>query len=125
MLKAGNIATKSISSVMMNIHMPRVALSRCCSGVANCSRKNKLDGSAKVQLLPLRLEVICLPGDHRRFFKVVRDRGRCRLPFKTRSAPGVIRSGLSVFPGPDEIDEREDIAHAEDGSARRGENIQE
>src|SRR3954447_24316955 len=111
MLNAANIAPKSIISVMMKTHMPSVALSRCCSGVANCSRNDKLVGSAKVQFLPLRFEVVGLPGDHRCFFKVVGDGRRGCLPFQAGGAPGIVWSGPPVLPRPDEIDQRDDIAN--------------
>src|ERR1700723_1809423 len=61
--------------------------------------------------------VIRVFGDDWNFGKVFSGRRRRRGPFEAFGAPRVGSGDGTVFEGPDEIDQRDQIADAEDGSS--------
>src|SRR4051794_19532736 len=62
--------------------------------------------------------------DHRGHLKVVRGRRRGRAPLQPRRAPGVAAGLLGVLERPEEVDQREEVADAEDGRARGGHDVE-
>src|SRR5215471_534505 len=68
--------------------------------------------------------VVGFPG-HDRFFREIESCGRrlC-LPLESGSVPRIVGSGLAITHGPEEVDHGKQIADAENGCARGGEDIE-
>src|SRR5579871_6341012 len=115
---------KNMISVTRNSHMPSVAVSRCCSMSAKWWRRECAanDLSANVRLLALRIGtvavIVCFPGHHRRFLKIVGRRQRGGLPFQAGGVPGIVAGGFAVTQRPEEVDHRQDVADSKNGGSR-------
>src|SRR5581483_5447855 len=103
---------KNMTSVTRNTHIPTVAVSRCWSAVANCSRTARERNSDNFEFLLHGFVIIGVVSHHRRRFQFVLRRRRRRLPFKPRAAPRIRPRRLSVLPRPDQVDQRQDVTDA-------------
>src|SRR5437763_91351 len=69
--------------------------------------------------------IVGLFGDDWRLVDIGRPRRRGRLPFQPGRSPRVRAREASPFQAPQKINERHEIAHREDRSARRREDVEE
>src|SRR5262245_23560986 len=114
-----------MTSWTRNTHMPRVEASRCCSASSNwCATCAWADAAAASAngCLPRRglgqsierLVVVRVARDHRGLREVLRRGRRCRLPLEPRGAPRIGRCDLAVAQRPEEVEQGQEIADAED-----------
>src|SRR5690242_3808270 len=123
-----NIPPKNMISVTRNTHMPMEEAPLCCSMFSKWCRSSWVARASLLSdnrdLLGQLVVVIGLPGHYRSLFKVVSRRRRCRLPFQSGSAPGVVARFLAVAQRPQEIHHRQQISHRKHRGSRRRKHVQ-
>src|ERR1700733_10513215 len=113
-----NMPPKNRISVTRNVHMPRRPASRCCSMSSNwratawgwvpCASSDAA-GSLAV--------VVGVFGYDRNLLKIFGQGRRLNGPFKTLGAPGIRSRGRAVTHRPDQIDQRDHVADAQNRGA--------
>src|SRR5450631_2905526 len=77
------------------------------------------------RLLGLKpLVVVCFVIHDGRFDKVLGQRRRLSLPFKTCGLPGIVAGDSAVFERPGEVENRQQITDAEDCGSGGGEDVE-
>src|SRR5437588_1946660 len=112
-----NMAPKKRTSVARKVHIPSVAASFCCGIASNCSCSAAWTSAMDHLLLSFGRVLIRRMINDRNFLEIMLSRRRGRLPFETGRVPGIGGRALAVFERPDEIDQGQDVADAQDGSA--------
>src|SRR5579875_4146600 len=105
------MAPKISTSVAKKIHMPNVAVSRCCSRFSKWWARTAwlVDKSALLHRV-----FVGSRGDDGRLVKVVRRRRRGRLPFQARSVPGIGAGRLAGVQRPEHVKQRQHVTDGQD-----------
>src|SRR6185437_10010094 len=135
-------------SVSRNTHMPKLAASRCCPIFSKWCRINDgwscACGSAAPSSscgvvaidwlsngLYLVMSLVCQPVvvvgfvvHDRNLGEVFGQRRRLYLPLQPSRLPGIVAGNFSVLQRPWQIQQRQQVADAEDGSAGGREDVQ-
>src|SRR5271168_3592627 len=108
-------------SVTRKTHMPRLSASRCWSmssnwclnpgGCAACAAMSDTGASSDIRV------VVSVFSHYWNLLEIFRGRRRRRFPFQTFRAPGIRSGDGAVANGPEQIDQRNQVADAENGSA--------
>src|SRR5579875_1208494 len=120
---------KNMISVSRKTHIPSVEDSNCCSlsskwclsAVEACEATLR-SVSANFHLLGIIVRPL---GHHRRHVKIESRRRRGGLlPFQSLGLPRILRRSLAFAPSPAQINQRQQVADAQNRGARGGKHVQ-